>query len=69
MGAVTKELAVKIGKVVLANIAGYLIWKGVKNKMNGKSVFGKEKKPELREQTYVDWNGNVVLGTEDFRVA
>ena len=60
---VGKELAIKIGKVVLANVVGYLIWKGIKNKMTGKTIFGN--KIEQKENTYVDWQGNVVLGTQD----
>ena len=59
-----KEMAVKIGKVVLANLVGYLIWKGIKNKINGKTILGNEK-DKLKEETYVDWHGNVVLGAQD----
>ena len=59
-----KELAVKVVKVVLANAIGYVVWKGIKNKLNGKTIFGNEKKIE-NDNTYVDWHGNVVLGTQD----
>ena len=60
-----KELAIKVGKVVLANAIGYLIWKGIKNKIDGKTIFGNEKKIEPNDNTYVDWHGNVVLGNSD----
>ena len=59
------ELAVKIGKVVLANVVGYLIYKAVKNKINGKTVFGDPKARKTKDDTYVDWHGNVVLGSRD----
>ncbi len=65
-GAIAKEL----GKRLLVFVVGSLIVEGAcraaKNKLNGKTVFGNEKKP--KEETYVDWRGNVVLGTADGKV-
>lgn len=62
-GAVAKELAVRVGKVLLVNVVGYFTWKAIKNKFQGKTITGRDKPP--RTDTYVDWHGNVILGTND----
>lgn len=61
--AVAKEIGLKIGKVILVNVIGYFGWKMIKNKIQGKTVTGRDKPP--REETYIDWHGNIVLGTQD----
>lgn len=67
MGAVTKEIGIKFCKFLVAQGLAWLAWKGIKNKMNGKTVFGN--KAVQKEKTYVDWKGNVILGNQDGWVA
>ena len=61
------QLAKKLGIALLGDLIFWLGCKAVKNKLEGKTIFGKKvesKKPE----TYVDWRGRIVLGTNDFEV-
>jgi hypothetical protein len=67
MGELCLKMGKKIGKILLVNIIGYMIWCGVKNELDGKTLFGKKKEP--KKKTYVDWNDNIHLGTEDGWVA
>ncbi len=39
------------------------IHEGLKNRSKGRTFFGKE-----RKHTGTDWHGNVVLGSEDYKV-
>ena len=67
MGVVAKEIGIKFCKFLIADCLAYLVWRGIRNKMNGKTVFGK--KNEQKEKTYVDWKVNVILGNQDGWVA
>ena len=67
MGAAAKEVGVKVCKFLIADILAYFIWKGLANKKNGKTIFGN--KVDQKKKTYVDWNGNVILGSQDGWVA
>lgn len=67
MGAVAKEIGIKFCKFLIADGLAWLVWKGIKNKINGKTIFGNESKQ--KEKTYVDWKGNVILGSQDGWVA
>ena len=57
------SLAKKIGIAVIGDLIFYLGCKAVKNKLNGKTIFGRKIEP--KQSTYVDWRGNVILGTDD----
>lgn len=60
-----KELGLKFLKALIIEGAAYFTWKGVKNKIEGKTLFGKEQKgQEIR----VDWKGNVRLRDDDWSV-
>lgn len=62
-GSVGVELAKRLGIFVVGNL---LLWGGgklIKNKIEGKTLFGKKK--DAKPNTYVDWKGNVILGTND----
>lgn len=37
------------------------------NLLNGKDIFGREKM-DAEKKTRIDWEGNVILGTNDYRV-
>lgn len=63
MSAVAKEIGVKFLKFLIADGLAWLVWKGIKNKINGKTVFGNES--GQKDKTYVDWKGNVILGNRD----
>ena len=63
MGVVAKEIGVKVCKFLIAGAVVRLILKGAKNKLDGKTVFGN--KVEQKTKTYVDWKGNVILGSQD----
>lgn len=63
MGAVAKKIGVKVCTFLIADAIAGMIWKGIKNRLDGKTVFGK--KIEQHKKTYVDWNGNVILGNQD----
>lgn len=62
----------KLGQRVLVYAVGNLIVWGivgaVANKMEGKTIFGRVKKKPSSERTYVDWKGNIQLGTRDYQV-
>lgn len=66
MAGVGIQLAKRVGVALLADFLFYVGCKAVKNKANGKTIFGKKK--EAKKDTYVDWKGNVILGTKDFCV-
>lgn len=66
MGAVAKEIGIKFCKFLIADALAWFVWKGIKNKINGKTVFGNE--IGQKENTYVDWKGNIILGSKDGQV-
>ena len=61
------NIAVKVGRILAAYIIADVIWTGIKNKMNGKTVFGNE--PKQKKKTYMNWKGDIILGNEDYSVA
>ena len=63
----------KMGTVVLRwakGIGFYFLFMGtvfvIRNKLDGKDWLGRRKLK--KKKTFVDWKGNVVLGTEDYCV-
>lgn len=68
MGVAAKNIGVRILKAILANAIGYLGWKAIKNAVEGKTVFGRDRPAEQKDKTYVDWKGNVILGPSDGKV-
>jgi hypothetical protein len=60
------ELGKKLLVFVLGNLAVYGTIHAVKNAMHGKDILGRPKKEQ--ERTRMDWMGNVVLGTGDYKV-
>ena len=60
-------MGIKVCKFLIADAIAWLVWKGIKNKADGKTVFGN--KVEQKTKTYVDWKGNVILGSQDGWVA
>lgn len=56
-------LGVRIGRALLADFIGYLLFCGIRNKIKGKTIFGKPKKS--RDGSYVDWKGNIHVGPND----
>lgn len=63
MGVAAKEIGIKFCKFLIADYLAWLVWKGIKNKANGKTFFGNKVKQQ--KKTYVDWRNNVILGDED----
>ena len=59
-----KVLGLKLGAVLLA----YGASRAIENKLDGKTIFGNEKKEKIPKKTRVDWRGNVYLGTNDYVV-
>ena len=57
------QLAKKIGITIIGDLIFWLGCKAIKNKLDGKTVFGKKVDP--KDDTYVDWKGNVILGQKD----
>ena len=60
----------KTGKKILALVVGNLIVWGVaealNKKLDGKTATGRKIDP--KKKTYVDWKGNVRLGTNDYQI-
>ena len=42
------------------------VFAGIKNVMNGKDILGKKK--VVRKETYVDYKGDVILGSNDYQI-
>jgi hypothetical protein len=61
-------LAKKLGTVVLGELIAWGAVKILNNKIDGKTWNGKEKIEKRKDDTYVDWHGNIILGTADGRV-
>lgn len=61
----------KLAKTLVLWVASSLIVRGilagVKNKLDGKDVLGRKK--IVKQKTYEDYKGDVILGTEDYKVA
>lgn len=61
----------KLAKTLVLWVASSLIARGilagVKNKLDGKDVLGRKK--IVKQKTYEDYKGDVILGTEDYKVA
>ena len=62
------EVAKRFGKCLLCAIAARLVIKAVDNKIHGKTLLGQEKEHKPEKKTRVDWQGNVVLGTDDYKI-
>lgn len=58
-----KELAIKFGKALLCAALARLTIKGIENKMNGKTVLGKEGKP--KKIRFVHGKECIVLGDQE----
>lgn len=60
----------KLGTKILVYVVGNLIVWGVvgalNNKLDGKTATGRKVEPN--KKTYVDWKGNIRLGSRDYRV-
>lgn len=60
------ELGKRLGIFIIGNLILYGVAWGIDNMIDGKTFFGRKKK--MREDTYVDYNGNVHLGKADYQV-
>ena len=60
------QLAKKVGYTIIGDLIFWLGCKAIKNKLDGKTIFGRKIDP--KEETYVDWRGNVILGANDGQV-
>ena len=67
MGELGKELAKRLGIGLVVDVLFWLGLKAVKNVMNGKTVFG-QPVDHSKDGTHMDWRGNIILGSSDFRV-
>lgn len=57
------ELGKRLGIFLIGNLILWGVCGGLSNMMDGKTFFGRKKAP--RNDTYVDWKGNVHLGPND----
>lgn len=57
------ELGKRLGVFLIGNLILMGVCSGVSNMMDGKTFFGRKKRE--RNDTYVDWKGNVHLGATE----
>ena len=62
------ELGKRLGVFLVGNLILWGICRGVSNAIDGKDFFGRKKVYNPRNNTYVDWRGNVHLGSMDYEV-
>ena len=53
----------KIGIAIVINIMVDILFVGIHNLENGKTLFGGN-----RKKTVSDWQGNIILGANDYKV-
>jgi hypothetical protein len=62
-----KQWGTKILKFFVQSLIAELLVFGVMNKVKGKTVTGRKPKP--KKKTEIKWNGNVIVGTDEYKVA
>jgi len=57
-----------LGIFIVGNLILNMIYYGVSNLIDGKDVFGRRKKRSQQKETYMDWKGNIHMGTADYQI-
>lgn len=61
----SNRLGTKVAVYVIGNLILYGICYAAKNEMEGKDIFGREKKVK---RPHEDWKGNIVIPVSDYSV-
>lgn len=57
------EIGKRLGVFIIGNLILWGVFNGLENIKDGKTFCGRKRKP--KNETYVDWKGNVYLGPND----